>query len=36
MRAESLLQYYSRTADIVKEEMRAAKGTVPECANVQL
>jgi hypothetical protein len=36
MRAESLLQYYSRTADIVKEEMRAAKGTVPECANARL
>jgi len=36
MRPQSLLQYYSRTADIVKEEMRAAKGTVPECANVQL
>ncbi|MBN8935380.1 MAG: hypothetical protein J0I13_03535, partial [Rhizobiales bacterium] len=36
VRAQSLLQYYSRTADIVKDEIRAAKGTVPECANARL
>ncbi|HWL31422.1 MAG TPA: hypothetical protein VNQ50_04750 [Xanthobacteraceae bacterium] len=36
IRAQSLLQYYSRTADIVKDEIRAAKSTVPECAHPQI
>jgi hypothetical protein len=32
---QSLLQYYARTAEIVKEEIVAAKATVPECAKVR-
>ena len=29
-----LSQYYARTAELLKAEMRAARNTVPECANV--
>jgi hypothetical protein len=35
-RENILAQYYSRTAEIVRSEVRAAKETVPECTNVQL
>ena len=35
-RENILAQYYPRTVEIIRSEMRAAKATVPECANVQL
>jgi hypothetical protein len=35
-RALILSQYYSRTAEILKEEIQAAKAAVPECANARL
>ncbi len=31
-----LSQYYARTSNIVRSEMRAARTSVPECANVTL